>query len=81
MPDGRTYEEWVADPLAGLCDDPESVARAIAAWGKRTWEDCPLHVAHGWEGIGDAPAEKRLLAATFVCLLDSNRLPKPPEAA
>jgi len=77
MPDGRTLEQWQADPLAGLCDSPEATERAVAAWGAHTWRDCPMHSAHGWGGISDAPADRRALVATFVALFDGRHLPKP----
>jgi len=79
LPDGRTLEAWQAAPLAGLCDDPDAVARAMAAWGAHTWQDCPLHAAHGWSGFTDALEEKRLLAAAFVALFDGGHLPKPTQ--
>ena len=77
LPDGRTLTEWQADPLAGLCDDPESVARALAAWGGRSWLDCPLHAALGAYSLDDVPEDRRALAATFVALLDGGHLPRP----
>jgi hypothetical protein len=79
LPDGRTLVEWQADPLAGLCDDPESVARALAAWGGRTWGDCPLHAALGADSFDDIAADRQVLAATFVALLDGGHLPRPTE--
>jgi uncharacterized protein YjbI with pentapeptide repeats len=79
LPDGRTLVAWQADPLAGLCDDPESVARALAAWGGRTWEDCPLHAALGANSLDDIDVDRRALAATFVALLDGGHLPRPTE--
>ena len=77
MPDGRTWEEYKLDPLAGICDEPEARKRAIAAWGEHTWEACPMHAAHGWKGIGDAPKDKRIAVAAFVALFDSHLLPVP----
>ena len=77
MPDGRTYDQWRADPLAGLCDTPEATDRAIAAWGAHTWRDCPMHAAHGWNGVEAAPEQKRQLVATFVALFDGRLLPAP----
>lgn len=79
MPDGRTYEAWVADPLEGICDEPEARSRAIAAWPNRTWEDCPMNAALGIQGVEKAPEGKRLKVATFVALLDGGHLPHPPE--
>ena len=76
--DGRTIEEWRADPLAGLCTEPKTVSRAVAAWGNHTWKDCPMHAAHGWNDLGDAPKDKRRLVACFVALFDAGHLPKPP---
>ena len=77
MPDGRTYEQWQADPLAGLCAEPEARNRAIAAWGAHTWQDCPLTMGMGIHGPHEAPAEKRPLVATFVALFDGGQLPRP----
>ena len=74
LPDGRSLAEWRADPLAGLCTEPEAVERARAAWGAHTWQDCPMHAAHGWVGIDDAPEDKRVLVATFVALFDGGHL-------
>jgi len=77
MADGRTLAQWQSDPLAGLCDTPEAVERATAAWGKHSWADCPMHEAHGWSRLEDAPTDKRQLVATFVALFDGRHLPKP----
>jgi len=74
LPDGRTYEAYRQDPLAGICDDPEARARAEAAWGHHTWTDCPMHAAHGWSGIGDAPADRQRDVAAFVALFDARLL-------
>ena len=71
MPDGRTWEEYQADPLAGICEEPEARARALSAWGHHTWQDCPMHAAYGWRSVRDAPETKRLLVSTFVALFDS----------
>jgi len=81
LPDGRSLSEWQADPLAGLCTEPEAVERARAAWGAHTWRDCPMHAAHGWTSLGDAPEDKRVLVATFVALFDGEHLPAPGGAA
>ena len=74
LPDGRTDEAYRQDPLAGICDDPEARARAEAAWGHHTWTDCPMHAAHGWSGIGDAPADRQRDVAAFVALFDARLL-------
>lgn len=82
LPDGRTLEEWRADPLAGLCTDPEARARATAAWGQHSWRDCPLHEGMGINSLRDVEDDvKRLLAACFVTLFDSHHLPKPGDGA
>ena len=81
LPDGRTLAAYLLDPLAGICDDPEARARAIAAWGHHTWQDCPLHAAHGWTSTADAAADRRLAAAAFVALFDAGLLPQPQEVA
>ena len=81
MPDGRLFEEYRADPLAGICDEPAARERAIAAWGSHTWSDCPMHAAHGYAGINDAPADKRIAVAAFVALFDARLLPRPGHAA
>lgn len=77
LPDGRTLEQWQADPLAGLCTEPEAVERARAAWGNHSWTNCPMHAAHGWGSVLDAPEDKWSLVATFIALFDGGHLPKP----
>ncbi len=74
MPDGRTWEAYQADHLAGLCQTPEIRAKAIAAWGAHTWQDCPMHAAHGVT----APADLNM--ATWVALYDANLLACPTVA-
>jgi len=78
MPDGRTWEEYQADPLAGICEEPEARARALSAWGNHTWQDCPMHTAYGWTSVADAPETKRLLASAFVALFDAELLQTIP---
>ena len=77
MPDGRTFEAYAADPLAGICQDAAARSRAVAAWGKHSWRDCPMHVANGYNGVGDAPAATRIAVAAFVALFDGLLLPAP----
>lgn len=77
MPDGRTYEQWRVDPLDGLCDDEEAVARASAAWGMHTWQSCPMRMANGWSSRRDAPASKWERLLTFLMLFDAGMLPQP----
>ena len=77
MPDGRTFEEYKTDPLANICSEPEARKRAVAAWGNHTWRDCPMHSAFGYNGINDAPEDKRKIVAAFVALFDARLLPKP----
>jgi Pentapeptide repeats (8 copies) len=48
MPDGQIWEDYIRDPLAGICDEPAARTRAIAAWGKNGWGECPMSAAHGW---------------------------------
>ena len=81
MPDGRTFEAYAADPLAGICQDAAARDRAVAAWGNHSWEDCPVHAANGYTGIGDAPAAERLAVAAFVALFDGVLLPVPRPAS
>lgn len=82
LTDGRTLAEWQADPLAGLCTDPEARARAIAAWGQHTWRDCPLHEGMGINGLYNINDDaKRRLAACFIALFDCHHLPKPGDEA
>ena len=75
LPDGRTFEAYRRDPLLGICDDPAARERALAAWGSRSWTDCPMHAAYGWNGFGEVPADKLLAVGAFVALLDGNHLP------
>ena len=79
LPDGRAFAAYLLDPLAGICDDPEARVRAIAAWGHHTWQDCPLHAAHGWTSTADAAIDKRVAAAAFVALFDAGLLPQPTQ--
>ena len=81
MPDGRTFEAYAADPLAGICQDAAARSRAVAAWGNHSWEGCPMHAANGYNGVGDAPAAARLAVAAFVALFDSLLLPVPRPVA
>ena len=81
MPDGRTFEAYAADPLAGICQDAAARDRAVAAWGKHSWEDCPVHAAMGYTGIDDAPAATRIAVAAFVALFDGVLLPVPRPVA
>ena len=81
MPDGRTFEAYAADPLAGICQDAAARDRAVAAWGNHSWRDCPMHVANGYTGIGDAPAAARIAVAAFVALFDGLLLPAPRPVA
>ena len=81
MPDGRTFEAYAADPLAGICQDAAARGRAVAAWGNHSWKDCPMHAANGYTWIGDAPAAARLAVAAFVALFDGVLLPVPRPAS
>jgi len=74
MPDGRTWEAYRTDPLAGICEEPEARDRAISAWNSHSWRNCPMHTAYGWTSIEDAPETKRLLVSAFVALFDSELL-------
>jgi hypothetical protein len=80
MPDGRAWELYRADPLAGICDEPDARNRAIDAWGNHLWTDCPMHAAHGYTSIADAPEDKRIMVAAFVAVFDAELLPKPSGA-
>jgi hypothetical protein len=77
MPDGRTWSAYISDPLAGICSEPEARERAIAAWGNHEWTSCPMHAAHGWTTLNQAPLSIRHNVAAFIALFDSNLLPKP----
>ena len=81
MPDGRTFEAYAADPLAGICQDAAARSRAVTAWGNHSWRDCPMHVANGYNGVGDAPAATRIAVAAFVALFDGVLLPVPRPVA
>ena len=77
LPDGRIWSDYVADPLSGVCSDADVRAKAIAAWGKHTWLDCPMHAAYGWGAISDAPQDKRIAVAAFIAFFDAKLLPTP----
>ena len=75
MPDGRKWEAYRLDHLAGICDSPEVRAKAVAAWGAHTWQDYPLHCALGIDSSVKAPgANGPILVACWVALYDANLL-------
>lgn len=74
MPDGRLWEVYVSDHLAGICDEPEVRERALAAWGKHSWSSCPMSAAHGWTDITDVPVDLRIAIAAWVALYDGDLL-------
>jgi hypothetical protein len=77
-PDGRIWDEYQADHLAGICDDPNVLTRAIAAWGNHEWKDCPMHEALGIRGFNEIPDEElRLRVAFWVACYDADLLQKP----
>ena len=75
MPDGRKWEDYRCDHLAGICSEPEVIARALAAWGQHDWRSCPMHSALGIDGLdGIEDDERRRLVACWVALYDGGRL-------
>jgi Pentapeptide repeats (8 copies) len=80
MPDGRAWADFLLDPLAGICSDPEARKRAVEAWGNHEWTSCPMHAAHGWTSIDQAPEAIRRNVAAFVAVFDAGLLPKPEAA-
>jgi len=75
MPDGRKWEEYRRDHLAGICSEPQVIARALAAWGQHDWRSCPMHSALGIDGIdGIEDDERRRLVACWVALYDGRHL-------
>ena len=71
MPDGRKWEEYREDSLAGICDEPQIRAKAIAAWGNHMWGTCPMSMAFGITGARD------ILMAAWVAVYDAKFLPDP----
>ena len=71
MPDGRLWEAYRADHLAGLCTTPEIRAKAIDAWGAHSWQDCPMHAAFNVE------APTSVAMAAWVALYDAKLLERP----
>ena len=75
MPDGRKWEHYRVDHLAGICSEPEVIARALAAWGEHDWRSCPMHSALGIDGLdGIEDDERRRLVACWVALYDGGHL-------
>ena len=75
MPDGRKWEDYRVDHLAGICSEPEVIARALAAWGKHEWHSCPMHSALGIDDLdGIEDDERRSLVACWVALYDGGHL-------
>jgi Pentapeptide repeats (8 copies) len=77
LPDGRPWIAYLSDPLAGICDEPAARERAIAAWGKHSWTDCPMAAGLQVSGIEGVAADKRRDVAAFVALFDALLLPQP----
>ena len=75
MPDGRVWEQYRVDHLAGICSEPQVIARALAAWGQHDWRSCPMHSALGIAGLhGIEDDEQRRLVACWVALYDGGHL-------
>ena len=81
LPDGRDWETYKDDHLAGLCSTPEIVAKATEAWGGHDWGNCPMHAAYGIKGIDQAPEDKRIAMAAWVALYDARLLESPRDIA
>lgn len=79
MPDGRTWEDYRTDHLAGICDTQEVKRKAVEAWGSHSWSDCPMHNALGISSPEEA-GDKKLLVACWVALYDAELLEKPAAA-
>ena len=73
MPDGRVWEVYRLDPLAGICHTNEARARAKAAQG-HTWRDCPMYEGLGYTSIDNAPAGEHRDVAAFVAVYDARLL-------
>ena len=75
MPDGRRWEQYQEDHIAGICSEPGVIARALAAWGEHDWSSCPMHSALGIDGLDDIEDdERRRLVACWVALYDGGHL-------
>ena len=75
MPDGRPWEVYREDHLAGICTSPDVIAKAVAAWGSHDWTSCPMHSALGIDDFSDVSDERtRLLVACWVALYDARWL-------
>jgi hypothetical protein len=79
MPDGRKFEDYVKDPLAGICDSDNSRLQAIKAWNRHSWKDCPMHAAHGWNRLSDCPKNQAIAVAAFIAAFDGRLLPCPKQ--
>ena len=74
MPDGRPWEAYRTDHLAGIIGG-ELAARAVAAWGEHTWESCPMGAALGIDGLhGIEDAGLRPRVGAWVALYDAGLL-------
>ncbi len=74
VPNGKLFEDYLKDPLEGICDDPEVKARAKSAWGNHTWTNCPMATAFGWKSYSDIPEDKQMLVGMFIALFDGKHL-------
>jgi hypothetical protein len=71
MPDGRVWEDYQKDPLAGICQEPEVKKRAAQAFGIHHWGECPMSAAFGWKRHLDIPSDKKIAVYCFIVVYDA----------
>lgn len=75
LPDGRPWDAYRTDHLAGICSGVQMVARVLGAWGGHTWESCPMGAALGIDGLhGIEDAGLRRRVGAWVALYDAGLL-------
>jgi hypothetical protein len=74
---GESFAVYQAETLPQLLLAGEKGIKAIVAWGKHQWTDCPMHVAFSVNSVDEAPALLRPRIRQFVQLFDAELLPQP----
>ena len=77
LPNGETYEDFVAELPRLLTAGGKTVDEVAQHWDCHSWENCPMHAAFGASAISEVPEEWCERAELFVILFDAGALRRP----
>lgn len=80
MPDGIKFSQYLAEVVPALLTAGGKTMQQILAskcWDCHSWDNCPMHVAHGIKSTSDGPALLRGRIREFVQLFDAGMIPEP----